>query len=90
MRRSDGSFGQHGAVVTWPVEVTEAAQSDHALSWVLAGKTARIQGDLPHANLVAIAAGTTLVSGRPVVTAPTGFGVVSTGLSEAPLVHELR
>jgi hypothetical protein len=79
-----GSLGRHGAVVTFPFRapprgddgtlvdiggVTGVA-SGGAVTWSLAGGYARVRGDLSEAELVAVAAGTSIVGGQPVVRPP--------------------
>jgi hypothetical protein len=101
IRRSDGALGRHGAVVTYPVdrppggrEVAVGAVTGHAVdnavSWPLAGAYARIRGDLTEAELVALAAATTVAGGRPAVAPAAGFVVASTGPYRSPFVREAR
>jgi hypothetical protein len=104
LRRPGGSLGRHGAVVTYPFPappggdngtlvniagVTGVASSG-AVTWPLAGGYARVRGDLSQAELVAVAAGTGAVGGRPVVHPPAGLTVVSTGPYRPPSIHEVR
>lgn len=101
VRRRDGSLGTHGAVVTFPVtdqgpgqpvRVGRVAGSARAgiVSWPIAGARARIRGDLTRPQLLAIAAATTVVSGRPAVRAPAGFAVVASAPYRSPSVQEVR
>ncbi|WP_406004980.1 hypothetical protein OG440_01485 [Streptomyces sp. NBC_00637] len=101
VRRSDGSLGRHGAVVTFPVPAptggrpvqvgrTSATAQDREITWPVGGSYARVRGDLPQAELIAVAAATRVVSGRPDVAAPPGLSVTATGRSRALSVHETR
>lgn len=101
VRRPDGSLGEHGAVVTFPVGAVTAGRSvgvDGVLGkaesgmviWPVAGAHARIRGDLSEAELIAIAARTSVVAGRPTVHLPAGYAVVSTGPYRPPTIHEVR
>jgi hypothetical protein len=85
VRRADGSFGRHSAVVTFPV-----AKRGESLRWPLDGRYARIRGDLSAGELKAIASATTVRDGRPVVHAPSGFTVVSTARYWGRETHETR
>jgi hypothetical protein len=58
--------------------------------WPVGGAHARIRGDLDEAALVAIAAATSVVAGRPVVLPPAGYRVVTSGPYRSPSIHELR
>jgi hypothetical protein len=101
VRRPDGSFGRRGAVVTFPAEpsvggrsvavggVTGSAQAG-SVTWPVAGRHARVRGDLGEAELVAVAAATRVEAGRPVVVAPAGLVVVTAGPYRSPTVHEVR
>lgn len=101
VRRREGSLGRHGAVVTFPVEAVSgggdvdaghvtATTAATTVVWPLAGSHARIRGDLTERELRAVAAGTTVVAGRPVVRPPAGLAVVTTGPYRSPVIHELR
>jgi hypothetical protein len=101
VRRPGGSLGRQGAVVTFPVEPRRAGRGvavdgrrgtaePGMVTWPLAGEHARIRGDLSEAELVAIAARTTVADGRPAVDPPAGFAVVTSGPYRPPAVHELR
>jgi hypothetical protein len=104
VRRPGGSLGRHGAVVTFPMEppvgreggtlvnvagVTGMAFTD-AVVWPLAGGYARVRGDLSRAEPVALAAGTGVVDGQPVVRPPAGLTVVAAGPYRPPVIHEIR
>jgi hypothetical protein len=104
VRRLDGSLGRHGAVVTYPVGLSDMARADTVVplgrtvgwaanglvSWPLGRGQARVRGDLSVPELSAIAAGTAVASARPVVSAPRGFRVDSIGPLRPQLVHEVR
>ncbi|MFE4420854.1 hypothetical protein [Streptomyces sp. NPDC056817] len=101
VRRQDGALARRGAVVTFPVpklslgrdvkvgDVTGYAREGEVV-WPLAGAYARVRGDLPLAELLRIAAATTVVSGRPAVTAAPGLTVTSTGTARPSHVTEAR
>jgi len=104
VRRADGSLGRYGAVVTYPVRTNDAANTGASIRvgsasgisgpgfilWPLGNGQARIRGDLPQADLVHIAALTTVVAGRPQVRPPAGFRVIARAPSRLPLIHEIR
>lgn len=101
VRRPDGSLGKHGAVVTFPVGAPTVGRNVNVdgrigkagtrmVMWTLAGAHARIRGDLSEAELIAIAARTTVVARRPAVDPPAGYAVVSTGPYRPPTIHEAR
>lgn len=58
--------------------------------WPIDGAYARIRGDLHEAELVAIAARTTVVAGRPATRPPPGYTVVTTGPYRSPTIHVIR
>jgi hypothetical protein len=104
VRRTGGSLGRHGAVVTYPAHtndftdtgapinvgsVTGTAGRDLIL-WPLGNGYARVRGDLPQADLVHIAEFTTVVAGRPQVRPTEGFSVIARAPSRLPLIHEVR
>jgi hypothetical protein len=101
VRRPDGSLGRRGAVVTFPVDppaggrnvavggVTGLAATG-TVTWPVAGRHARIRGDQSEADLIAIAARTTVAAGHPAVDPPAGFAVVATGPYRPPTIHERR
>ena len=98
VRRPDGSLGRGGAVVTFPVDAPPAGSRDRAgrvvepgaVTWPVAGAHARVRGDLPAAQLTAVAAGTTIADRRPRVRPPAGLAVVSAGPYRSPAVQEIR
>jgi hypothetical protein len=101
VRRHDGSLGEHGAVVTFPVgrppgglpvKVNGVAGLAGAgmVTWPLAKQYARIRGDLDQAALLAIASRTTVSGRRPQVRAPGGYAVVWSGPYRATVIHEVR
>ena len=104
VRRSDGSLGTHGAVVTYPLSImptgTEVMvngetgrRSPGEIVWPVAGTPgfARARGDLTDDELLAIAQRTDVArGGRPTVQAPRGFSTVFSGPYRAPLVREAR
>jgi hypothetical protein len=101
VRRPDGSLGRHGAVVTFPVGAPTATrrvdvgpaigrEQPGAVTWPVAGAYARVRGDLAEPELIAIAARTTVTGGRPSVSPPRGYRVVSAGPYRAPALHEVR
>ncbi len=101
VRRLRGSLGSHGAVVTFPVPALTAGTpvsvrgakgrlAGGQLVWPVDGKYARVRGDLPDADLLAIARRTSIESNRPAVRAPAGLSSVFTGPYRAPLVQEAR
>ena len=103
VRRNDGSLAQHGAVVTYPVSDVmpvdptridvggvSGVTYEGTVLWILAGGIARVQGDLAEKELVAIAARTSIVDGRPRLrAAPSGFVVAWKGLYRSS-THEVR
>lgn len=101
IRAPGGSFAYHSAVVTWPapaltgtepveVGLTAGLAGHRFVSWTLAGAPALVVGDLPRAHMVAIAAATTIVDGRPVVVPPDGLVVTYSGHTEPSVVRSLR
>lgn len=101
VRRRDGSLGRHGAVVTFPVPATTTGRRVRVgpvdgrsipgeLVWPVADGYARIRSDLPIADVLAIAAATSVRAGRPVVAAPPGFRVVASGTYRPVHVREVR
>lgn len=101
LRRSDGSLGRHGAVVTFPVPAPSRGRLvrvgsvsgrslERGITWPVGDSYARVRGDLPQSELIAVAAATRVVSGRPVVEPPPGLSVTATGSSRPLSVHEAR
>jgi hypothetical protein len=62
----------------------------NSIIWPIGGGNARIRGDLPEADLVAIAAATHVRSGRPVSDPPPGFSPVVTEQYEPSAIREIR
>ena len=100
VRRADGSLARHGAVVTYPVAPLvgrpvsrgrlHGTAAYRQVVWPLAGAHARVRGDLGPEALLAIAARTSVVHGRPVVRPPRGY-LVTRSLPYRPTeVHEVR
>ncbi|MFF1542570.1 hypothetical protein [Streptomyces sp. NPDC058291] len=101
VRGADGSLGRHGAVVTFPVapatdgrpvrvgDVTGRARG-REITWPVGGSYARVRGDLAPSRLIAVAAGTAVVSGRPAVDPPPGLSVASQGTSRPTYLLEAR
>lgn len=101
VRRHDGSLGRHGAVVTYPVPATatgtpvrvgtvDGRSSPGEVVWPVAGGYARVRSDLPSAEMLAIAAATTVRAGRPVVVPPHGFRVAASGTYRPAHVRQVR
>lgn len=101
VRLLNGSLGRHGAVVTYPVRplpLSGPARVGRVLGraaagvvvWPLAGRYARIRGDLAVQYLTQIAAATTVRAGRPEVHPPRGYLVAATGPYRSPSIRELR
>jgi hypothetical protein len=100
VRRRDGSLARHGAVVTYPVTAVAGRPMSRGrphgtaayrqVVWPLGGAHARVRGDVGTGTLLAIAARTSVVSGRPVVRPTRGY-VVTGPLPYRPKeVHEVR
>lgn len=101
VRRPDGSLGRHGAVVTFPAEPVVGGRAvmvgpvagvvgTGTVTWPVAGKQARVRGDLPEDQLIAIAAATRVDNGRPSVNPPAGVTVVTAGPYRSPTIHDMR
>lgn len=101
VRRRDGSFGRHGAVVTFPVPEpvqgravrvgdVEGRLDRRTLTWPIAGGYARVRGDLGTHTLRAIAGRTTVRDGHPVVRPPEGLGVAGSGPYRPTEITEAR
>ncbi|MEV4622349.1 hypothetical protein AB0J74_26995 [Asanoa sp. NPDC049573] len=101
LRRPDGSLGRRGAVVTFPVDPpapgravmvgrVRGTAADRLITWPVAGAHARVRGDLSQADLLAVAAGTTVVDDRPTVSPPPGLRVVASGPYRPPSLRERR
>ena len=105
VRRTGGSLGRGGAVVTYPAPTNDFTDTGAPIGvgsvtgtagrgfilWPLGKGYARIRGDLPQADLVHIAQFTVLLSGLlPEVRPSEGFKVIAQGPSRLPLIHEVR
>jgi hypothetical protein len=101
LRRPDGSLGRHGAVVTYPappgppgrlvqVGPVTGSMSPRSVTWPLGESHARVRGDLPARDLLAVAEATTLESGRPHVRAPRGLAVVASGPYRSRILRDAR
>jgi hypothetical protein len=92
VRRHDGSLGRHSAVVTFPVAAPSSGRTVKAgqITWRIGGGYARVRGDLPKAELLRIAAATTVTAGRPEVEAPSGLSVTAAGTARARDMREIR
>ena len=87
VRRSDGSFGLHSALVVFPVAEPKALaipvdvggrtgfSGRRTVVWPIGGQWARIRGDLDPAQLIEIAAAVRVVDGRPAVGSIASFTV---------------
>jgi hypothetical protein len=103
VRRTDGSLGRYGAVVTFPVAAPPAGAGTvevggkagkagpDSVTWPVGGAYARIRGDLPEPALIAIAARTSVAGSRPVIKEPpAGYAVAGGGPYRPPAIHEVR
>lgn len=102
IRATDGHFGVHSAVVTFPIDqVVSAVPSTRLqggmwnpgvqrLTWPLGGSYAQIVGDLGQATLEHFAMRVTVEGGKPHLAALDGFAVVATTTFGSPVVHEMR
>ncbi|MCU1397485.1 MAG: hypothetical protein JWN62_594 [Acidimicrobiales bacterium] len=107
VRGPNGSLANDSAVVTFPDEAPGAAlrpvhvgdeigsARDGAVIWKISGGYARVQGDLPEADLIRIAAAVTIMfppdgAPYPTVGALQGFTAGAPEPYRSPSVHELR
>jgi hypothetical protein len=101
VHRADGSLGQHGAVVTYPVERfgdgdpvdIRGARGRRSLGqvvWPAGGAHVRVRGDLGAEILTQIAKATTVVRGRPSVGRLYGFESTPAMPYRPSEVHEIR
>jgi hypothetical protein len=101
LRRAGGSLGRHGAVVTYPVEASALVRAVRVAGvpgraapgvvvWQLAGRYARVRGDLTEPELVQVAAATTVRGCLPVVGPLRGYVVVASAPYRSPSVREIR
>lgn len=104
VRRTGGSLGRHGAVVTYPAPTNDFTNTGTPISvgsvtgtagrgfilWPLDNGQARVRGDLPQADLVHIAEFTTVFSGLLPEVRPTEvFRVIARAPSRLPRIHEI-
>jgi len=101
VRATGGSLGQRGAVVTYPAEAPIAGRvvdvgsvkgvfARGTVVWPVASGYARVRGDLVEPTLIAIAAGTTVDTGRPVVVPPPGHSVIYSASYRPTIVRQIR
>ena len=102
IRATDGHFGVHSAVVTFPAVYegsgTPVGQphggewdaSSQRLVWPLAGEHLQIVGDVGQTELADLAMRITVEGGKPHLLAPDGFDVAATIPYRSPLVREMR
>lgn len=102
IRASDGHFGVHRAVVTYPIESASSGAPStkpqgaiwypdtQMLVWPLGNSHAQIVGDLGQATLEDLATRITVVNRRPHFGALDGFAVAGTTSYDSPVVHEMR
>jgi hypothetical protein len=101
VRRLGGSLGRSGAVVTFPVPAATGGRVvrvdrvagravGSSVVWPIAGRYARIRGDLSEAQRRRLAALTSVARGRPVVDVPRGYRVVSRGAYQPTVIREAR
>jgi hypothetical protein len=101
LRAPGGSLGRHGAVVTYPVDESDLTHlvwvdglpgrsGPGVVVWSLDGRYARVRGDMPAAELLRIAAATTLRGCQPVVRPPAGYTAVFSGPYRSSSIHEIR
>lgn len=102
IRATDGHFGVHSAVVTFPIDVVGSAVPStrlqggmwnpgvQKLAWPLGGSHAQIVGDLGQATLENLALRVTAEGGKPHFSALDGFAVVATTPYRSPVVHEMH
>ncbi len=101
VRAANGSLGLHSAVVSYPVPKPVLARqvrigdvvggmTEREVAWPIAGGYAKVHGDLPDSQLVAIAAATRIVDHRPVVGSVVGLTVGPSRPYRAVHVDEVR
>ena len=101
IRASDGHFGVHGAVVTYPAGNTRSGvlSTRHGGVWnpgfrtlvfPLGTSQAQIVGDLGLATLESLAARVAVVNGRPHFGGLDGFAAERAISFRSPVVHEMR
>ncbi|HET7477161.1 MAG TPA: hypothetical protein VFJ97_14225 [Dermatophilaceae bacterium] len=98
-RARDGSIGRNSAVVTWPVAAygyrptgLELSPDGHRreLVWEVGGDLARVHGDLPEWELIAIAERVTVQQDILLIGPPPGFFLLYANWYPAALTHEVR
>lgn len=98
-KTGSGTFAHLSAVVTWPLRTGTATPTGLApqargprdeLVWPVAGRLARVRGDLPESTLVAIAKATSVSDGWLRVEPPKGLRAAYQGRYSPDTVHELR
>jgi len=102
IRASTSQFGVHGAVVTFPVDLTEpgtpvpkpegAAWSPgvQRLVWPISSSRAKIVGDVGQSALANLALRVTIKGGKPQLAELDGFRVTATIPYHSTVVHEMR
>jgi hypothetical protein len=102
IRATNGHFGVHGAVVTFPVDREGAGTAAtkprgavwnpgvQLLVWPLAGSHAQIVGDVGQPRLADLAMRVTVVAGKPHLGALDGFTAAATTTYRPSVVHEMR
>jgi hypothetical protein len=102
IRATGGHFGVRGAVVTYPAEDKGTGvpstkpqgglwnPGSRTLLFPLDGSHATIVGDLGQTTLENLAAGITIVNGRPHFGGLDGFTAGNTTSYQSPVVHEMR
>jgi len=102
IRATNGHFGVHGAVVTFPADrgwagtaVTKPPGAVwnagvRLLVWPLAGSHAQIVGDVGQPQLADLAMRITVEAGKPRLGALDGFTAAATTTYHPPVVHEMR
>jgi hypothetical protein len=101
VRRADGALGRHGAVITFPVPrpawghpVRVGNVFGRAVMagvvWPIAGRHARIRGDLAQAELIRLALATHVVAGLPAIRPPSGYWIRLAAPYRSGSIHEIR
>ncbi|MCU1387001.1 MAG: hypothetical protein JWL72_339 [Ilumatobacteraceae bacterium] len=107
VRGPNGSLATDSAIVTFPDEAPGAAlrpvmvgdvagsARDGAVIWKISGQYARVQGDLPEADLIRIAEAVTIATPPgsapfPTVAPISGFTIGAPEPYRSPSVHEMR
>jgi hypothetical protein len=101
VRAADGALGYHSAIVTFPVAAATLGEpvsvlgatgltAGSTITWPIGGAWARVRGDLAHDQLLALAVATTVVGGRPSVTAVDDLDVAPARPYRASDVNEVR